>query len=592
VTVAVAAIAHGGVGPASAAPATNEELTARIEALEKETAALRRENQTLRSAQTRANKPESVRPAASVEKRAVTPSDGMGSYAAIAPGTRTAAPAMAPVGMAGWTGFYFGPNIGLSIGRGPTMRNSVFGPAPSGDIIADTFTMSPFGVVGGGQIGYNWQATRNLVLGLEADLQGSGQSDTVCVFQCSVPATIGFNRNTTIEQKLDWFGTVRGRLGWTNGPALIYATGGLAYGHVTTDVTLNDFNFGLVVNPPTQHFERTKTGWTAGFGAETQLFGNWTGKIEYLYVDLGTTATGGFVSVFTPQVTQTHQYVSAFQDHIVRLGLNYHFDPVYASGGVGAVMFTKAPPLPVYGWNGAYVGANFGIGIARNDTDMPFSTINNTTGTRTAVLDDEQFKLNPLGAVGGGQVGYNWQVARNFLLGVETDIQGTTQRQSVCMNCGPIVGQGTIGTTLDQRIEWFGTLRGRVGLVSGPVLYYATAGLAYGHVTTDERVDTIPFLTGVSTQAKFGQTKVGWTAGGGTEAHLFGNWSVKAEYLYVDLSNVSGNVVAPELVLPLNINPGNINLSELRGFNSAIHDHVFRLGLNYRLDAGTVVAKY
>ena len=105
---------------------------------------------------------------------------------------------------------------------------------------------------------------------------------------------------------------------------------------------------------------------------------------------------------------------------------------------------------------------------------------------------------------------------------------------------------------------------------------------------TDEVVNTIPFLTGVTTMGSFSQTKIGWTAGAGVEGHLFGNWSAKAEYLYMDLGSVSGNVVAPQLVIPISVNPGNINNSENRGFNSAIHDHILRVGVNYKFDPGAI----
>jgi len=166
-------------------------------------------------------------------------------------------------------------------------------------------------------------------------------------------------------------------------------------------------------------------------------------------------------------------------------------------------------------------------------------------------------------------------------------------RDTACMNCffiasSPGGSSGAFGTSYTQVIDWFGTLRGRVGWTHGRVLVYATGGLAYGHVKTDEVVNTIPFLTGVTTAASFSQTKIGWTAGAGVESHLFGNWTAKAEYLYMDLGSVSGNVVAPQTVIPLNVNPNNVNISENRGFNSAIHDHIFRLGVNYKFDPGAI----
>ena len=218
---------------------------------------------------------------------------------------------------------------------------------------------------------------------------------------------------------------------------------------------------------------------------------------------------------------------------------------------------------------------------------MSLITINNTAGTSTASRSGEQFTLSPLGAIGGVQAGFNWQAAPSWVFGVEVDFQGSSQQGRACLSCGfvndPGLVVGALGTALTQRIDWFGTARGRLGWTHGPILYYATAGLAYGHVRTDERVDTIPFTTGVTTAASFAQTKVGWTAGGGIEAHLYGNWTIKTEYLYVDLGDVSGSVIAPQVVIPINVNPNNINLSENRGFTSSVRDHIFRLGVNYKI---------
>jgi outer membrane immunogenic protein len=111
---------------------------------------------------------------------------------------------------------------------------------------------------------------------------------------------------------------VRGRLGYSVGPSLFYATGGFAYGGVKT--AINDVSFS-----------DTRTGWTVGAGIETPftllgLFGpNWTSKTEYLYVDLGK-ATTDFTLGAVPG-----EYTSRVQEHIFRTGLNYHFNsPVVA----------------------------------------------------------------------------------------------------------------------------------------------------------------------------------------------------------------------------------------------------------------------
>jgi len=140
----------------------------------------------------------------------------------------------------------------------------------------------------------------------QEDLQGADMTDT----RTNFVGALQYN------QRLNWFGTARGRIGWTNGPVLFYGTGGLAFGQVDTDVALADFNFGTPINT-TVRTAQTKTGWTAGFGAEARLFGNWTGKVEYLYLDLGHVGAASFNEVFTPppSIIQSQQFVSSFHDH-------------------------------------------------------------------------------------------------------------------------------------------------------------------------------------------------------------------------------------------------------------------------------------
>jgi outer membrane immunogenic protein len=555
--------------PARAQSPSNEKLAQRLATLERQMAELRSEKaQLLRAQQTQLT-------ASPHQVHSAEPA-GAGLYASVPP----------QQGTGSWTGFYLGANLGLSIARSPTVRSDFFAGSPQ-DVSSDRLNLSPFGAVGGFQGGYNWQIDRHWLVGVEADFQGSSENQTVCIYDCTFPGVAFFSRNMIVSQRLDWLATVRGRAGWTYGPVLFYGTGGLAVGEVNTDISLSDFNFGKAISASAS-VPATKLGWTAGFGGEMQIFGNWTGKIEYLYVDLGNVGAADFTEAFLPPLDIEMQHINtSFRDHIVRVGLNYKFgDPIYAPVTAGP-MYYKAPPVVAYSWEGPYVGANVGVGIARNPTAIPTNDIDNTAGTIFPVAAAEQFTLSPFGIIGGIQAGYNWQAAPHWIIGVETDFQGSGQEDTVCLQCGflndPGVVTGAVGTELRQRIDWFGTLRGRAGWTNGPVLYYATGGLAYGHVSTDETVNTIPFTTGVTTAASFAQTKVGWTAGAGAEAHLFGNWTAKAEYLYVDLGQVNGNVIAPTIVIPLNINPFNVNQSENRAFSSSIHDHIFRVGLNYRV---------
>ena len=206
-----------------------------------------------------------------------------------------------------WTGFYIGVNAGGSIGRNPTTESN----ATTGEFIG-SFTMSPAGFVGGGQIGYNYQFAPNWVVGVEGDFQGTSQSDSNCIGPgCTDPGSGNF----TVDQKLKWFATARARLGYTNGDWLWYVTGGGAWGEIN-----NEFR---VFTPVDQPFSAdfNLSGWVIGGGVETHLGGGWTAKLEYLYLDLGSFTDGGF----DPLSTYTFTMTSDVRDHIIRVGLNYKF---------------------------------------------------------------------------------------------------------------------------------------------------------------------------------------------------------------------------------------------------------------------------
>jgi outer membrane immunogenic protein len=249
-----------------------------------------------------------------------------------------------------WTGFYAGPNVGYSWGRS---KSDIF--YGDGTLLSSATDSSKMdGAVGGGQIGYNWQVG-NWVFGWESDFQFTGQkgnSGGVCaggaaadalVNSACVPGHIGdtdpFNVGafpviTTLSQSLNWFGTVRTRVGSTISPGFIaYATGGFAYGHVTTTQSVSGTNVIGVngTNPSTlvavsasQRDTDTLGGWVLGAGIEGQISVNWSAKIEYLHIDLGTVSG----SLVTPLITNsgaflTSSYRSHITDDILRVGFNY-----------------------------------------------------------------------------------------------------------------------------------------------------------------------------------------------------------------------------------------------------------------------------
>jgi outer membrane immunogenic protein len=137
-----------------------------------------------------------------------------------------------------WAGPYIGGNVGYAWGS------------------VDNSWTKPSGFAGGVQAGYNWQQGL-WVFGLEGDIQATSADDTFAPWKFSNP----------------WFGTVRGRGGYTFNNILVYGTVGLAFGELRANT------FGLTES-------HTNIGWTAGIGAEVGLTQNWSAKVEYLYVDL------------------------------------------------------------------------------------------------------------------------------------------------------------------------------------------------------------------------------------------------------------------------------------------------------------------
>lgn len=271
--------------------------------------------------------------------------------------TYTKAPAyVAPV--YDWTGFYVGGNLGYGWGRSnSTLALTDPGAGATLNSAASKFNMD--GVIGGGQIGYNWQSGR-WVFGLETDIQGANQKggmsstcaggtiavmDSACarghVGDSVLDVTPAFPVTYSLSEKLDWFGTVRGRIGPTVTPTLLaYVTGGLAYGNVSTTGSVSGTNIigpngGGATNTPfanTVSSSTLKTGWTVGVGLEGVISGNWTAKIEYLYVDLGTVSSSFGTALVAPSGALAGSSSTAhITDNVLRAGINYRFGgPVVA----------------------------------------------------------------------------------------------------------------------------------------------------------------------------------------------------------------------------------------------------------------------
>jgi outer membrane immunogenic protein len=217
-----------------------------------------------------------------------------------------------------WTGFYVGGNVGYSWGS-DRIDNSVASPpnAP----ITSTERLNINGAIGGGQAGYNWQ-TGSWLLGLETDIQDSGQSGYGTLDPCVAanPACDAVTLAKTESEKLTWFGTTRGRIGYANTSWLLYGTGGIAYGGINYNGTTTASGAGA--GTVTSSFTQTRIGWAAGGGVEARLTGNWSWKLEYLFLDLQAPSAVTVTVAGFPQTTTFH----AMHDDILRAGLNYRFN--------------------------------------------------------------------------------------------------------------------------------------------------------------------------------------------------------------------------------------------------------------------------
>jgi outer membrane immunogenic protein len=184
-----------------------------------------------------------------------------------------------------------------------------------------------------------------------------------------------------------------------------------------------------------------------------------------------------------------------------------------------------------FNWTGSYVGVNVGYAQASvNLIAFGPGVSGSTSETMT-------------GAIGGAQWGYNWQI-NHWLFGMETDLQASSLNGSA----------NYAGIAQTDRILWFGTTRARVGFAADCLLFYATGGVSYGKVTSD--------LSG-GVNASLFRNNVGWVAGAGVEVAVLPRWTVRAEYLHLDLGDVS-SVIG--------------KVTESGGYTSDI----LRIGANYR----------
>jgi outer membrane immunogenic protein len=230
---------------------------------------------------------------------------------------------------------------------------------------------------------------------------------------------------------------------------------------------------------------------------------------------------------------------------------------LFTVGGAALAADLPPPVPPPYApppkWAGFYLGANVGgaVGVSQNSYSLlggpAFASINNALA----------------GPLGGGQIGYNWQFWR-IVYGLEADFQGSSVRGSISSPCLPALCGLPLSASYSQDLSSFGTVRGRVGFTAGGWLLYATGGYAYGRLDTNASA-----VAGAATAALTAHDNMnGWTIGSGIELDLTPHWSVKAEYLYVDLGRANHTWVFPGVATVID--------------SSHVSQNVIRVGANYR----------
>jgi outer membrane immunogenic protein len=260
-----------------------------------------------------------------------------------------------------------------------------------------------------------------------------------------------------------------------------------------------------------------------------------------------------------------------------------------AAADLPARTYTKAPAMmvPIYNWTGFYVGLN--AGGAWNESNPTTTTLFPVAGyfadssvPAIALVGNQH--VNRSGFTGGVTGGYNWQV-NNAVLGIEADfnyfgVRGSATGTALYPCC--LASSFTINSSVST--DWLATVRGRIGFLATPaLLLYGTGGLAVANVKANYLfTDTFAAAT---ESASISTTRYGWTAGVGGEYALMNGWSIKAEYLYVDLgrtSTISNNLtLAGPFAVPAQTFTHTVNLTS----------NIGRVGINYKF-GGPVAARY
>lgn len=394
-----------------------------------------------------------------------------------------------PVAAASWTGFYLGGSVGAGLvatrwgpGTGELAGNPANGFVNTG---------SATSAIIAGQAGYNYQVGP-YVLGIEGAL-GSGFLFSRA--RCLIDGVSICTADT------DAIATLTGRLGYAFGPALVYGKAGGALAHTSASVN------GLAYSG--QYTDaQWKTGWTVGGGVEMALTPQLSARAEYAYLDFGTPDTGlrnGMAASVVP-VAQSAQ--------LVTLGLNWR------PWGPPLPGTQPAQPVPVRDWTGIYVGVHAGGVWGRDQWTSG-------TGTLAAAAANGNFPgaADPLGLLGGGQVGVTYQMGP-WVAGAEVSVGAASIADTA--KCVTGLSRDPSVLACQSTVDSLGSVSARLGQSWGDLLVYGKAGAAWANGSSEIFSPLNP------AHASSSGTRWGWMLGGGVEHALTARLSSFLEYDYYD----------------------------------------------------------
>jgi outer membrane immunogenic protein len=492
-----------------------------------------------------------------------------------------------------WTGFYAGLGFGTrSSVSDPTVTgvsSSLFpttlstycnrfvttGGCVTSEPLNDTaLRVSPYA-------GFNWQISPMWVVGVEGDFGFANKSTTLAGVQ--YPVTL-FNEGPAADSfsvKTTWDASLRARLGILVDPwLLLYVAGGPTWMHIESTANCSTCVLPADLQPGVISHSTNKLGWTIGGGAEAMLSGNWLVRGEYRYADYGVI---GNSDVRADAIgTALVSYDLHAKTHTATLGVAYRFGEAANSPVVAA------SSLPAASWTGPYVG--LGAGFRSTRTDMSVTSTNFPCAIREGCISSEP--LNDTRARVAPYVGWNWQFAPQWVAGVEGDFgfaDKTTAFNGLYYPWTPARGLGVMEDQFSVKTGWDANLRGRIGFLATPrTLLYLTGGASWLQVETESRCGTS--IAGVCRPGAMtlaiiahGDTRLGWTAGGGFETRLWRNWLARAEYRYADYGTIGQTDTRA-----LNFLPGD----RVWSYDTHIRTHTLTLGLGYQFDwGGAAVAR-